>query len=61
MSSNGYWCQDRRDWIFDYDSLEEEMMDKYGERPVAVCEMSVELLYKAFRKRLLKEIKESQE
>lgn len=61
MSGNGYWCQDRHDWIFDYDSFEEEMMDKYGDRPVGFCEMSVEALYRVFRDRILKEIKESQE
>jgi hypothetical protein len=55
MKSAGYYCDKREQWVYDYDSFEEEFWATQGQTPVAMLSVTAEELYDLFKKRLKEE------
>lgn len=52
MKGDGYYCFKRDQYVFDYDSFEEEFWKTQSKTPVAMLSVTAEELYSLFKKRL---------
>ena len=60
MKDDSYYCCKREQWVFGYDSFEDEFWRTKKNTPVAMLDVTAEELYSLFKNRLETEREQSE-